>query len=89
MTNPFPSPRQASLMQVEILDWRAPGWHAAAAMIEAHFHATHGAQVTLPALPLAGRYRGAGAASWARLACATRAGAFSARSIWTAPWPWN
>ncbi|WP_111559905.1 thermostable hemolysin [Paracoccus sediminilitoris] len=40
-------------MQVDILDWRDPGWHAAAAMIGAHFHATHGAQVTLPALPLA------------------------------------
>lgn len=39
-------------MHVDILNWREPGWHAAAAMIETHFMAVHGAQITLPALPL-------------------------------------
>ncbi|MCQ0972007.1 thermostable hemolysin [Paracoccus sp. TK19116] len=46
-------------MQAEILDWRAPDWHAAAALIETHFSATYQANFTLPALPLAVA-RGAG-----------------------------
>lgn len=40
-------------MQVDILNWGAPGWRSAAAMIEAHFQAVHGADLTMPALPLA------------------------------------
>jgi hypothetical protein len=40
-------------MQVDLLDWRDPAWHAAAAMIEQHFLATHAARITVPALPLA------------------------------------
>ena len=39
-------------MQVDILNWREPGWHAAAVMIETHFMAAHGARITLPAVPL-------------------------------------
>ncbi|WP_299362027.1 thermostable hemolysin [uncultured Paracoccus sp.] len=40
-------------MRVELLDWREPGWQPAAAMIEDHFRATHGARITVPALRLA------------------------------------
>ena len=40
-------------MRVELLDWRDAGWQPAAAMIESHFRAGHGAEITLPALRLA------------------------------------
>jgi hypothetical protein len=40
-------------VKVEFLSWRDAGWQATAAMIEAHFNATHGASITLPPVELA------------------------------------
>lgn len=40
-------------MRGEFLDWRDAGWQGAAAMIEAHFRTSHGAEITVPALRLA------------------------------------
>ncbi|MEE2860670.1 MAG: thermostable hemolysin [Pseudomonadota bacterium] len=50
--HPIPTVTGATI-QVDILAWGKPGWHAAAAMIEAHFLTVHGASVAIPAVPLA------------------------------------
>lgn len=40
-------------MRIDFRNWREPGWHAAATLIETHFGTVYGARITLPAIELA------------------------------------